>query len=187
MLSAWVFFPLLWWQWWRFSKAGLFYSTPLKGVTNQSVCSLLEKSAGKKVFPYKFFLATLNPNSHFFGFSVLGCSSAYPQQGLCSRYSCSQSLLLDPSKCSVLSPPTPHRSYPLCGHQPWSCLGRSLRVWSGKTFLHDVFNCPLIWVWCNVLWILKTLLEASNGWNKSTYGSLSFHNQPEARESGECH
>lgn len=28
----------------------------------------------------------------------------------------------------------------------WSCLGRSLRVWSGKTFLHGVFNCHLIWV-----------------------------------------
>lgn len=31
---------------------------------------------------------------------------------------------------------------------------------------------------------LKTVLEALNGWNKSTYGLLSFHNQTEVKASG---
>lgn len=86
-----------------------------------------------------------NHNSHLFGSSVPGCSSACPQRGPAGRYSCSRQLLLRPEKGSALPcqryiAPTPLWAS-ACG-----CLGRSLRVWSGKTFLHHVFNCHLIWV-----------------------------------------
>lgn len=121
-----------------------------------------EESTGKFYKFYKFFLAALNPNSHFFGSSVSGCSSNCPQQGLCRQLSLLSVTPAGPLKGQCSVPPTLHRSYPLCKHQPQSCLGRSLRVWSGKTFLHNVFNCPLIWVYCNVLRILKTILEALN-------------------------
>lgn len=38
-----------------------------------------------------------------------------------------------------------HCSLPSLWASPWSCLGRSLHVWSGEAFLHDVFNCHLLW------------------------------------------
>lgn len=59
-------------------KVNLFYNTPSWGITNQSVCLPL-KILQENVLPYKFFLAVLNPNSHFFGSSVPGCSSSCPQ------------------------------------------------------------------------------------------------------------
>lgn len=43
-----------------------------------SVCLLL-KILQENVLSYKIFFAALNPNSHFFGSSVPGCSSSCPQ------------------------------------------------------------------------------------------------------------
>lgn len=59
-------------------KVNLFYATPSKGITNQSVC-LPVNILQENVLSYKLFLAVLNPNSHFFGSSVPGCSSSCPQ------------------------------------------------------------------------------------------------------------
>lgn len=145
MLSPWFFFPLL-------CDGGEGFQRPVssfyafEGSYKSEHLLALEESSGKKVCPFKLFLTALNLNSHLFGSSVPGCSSDCPQQGPCG-----QVFLLPAPPPAPLEGQRPVPSdatalLPLCGHQPWGCLGRSLRVWSGKTFLHDVFNCHLIWV-----------------------------------------
>lgn len=121
-----------------FQRPVSFYCTPSKGVTNQSICLLLKSLQEKRLLPYKFFLAALKPNLHPFGSSVPGCSSHCPQQG---------SAVGIPAGTWKGQCPVPSNATSLLPSLwAWSCLGRSPRVWSGKTFLHGVFNCHLIWV-----------------------------------------
>lgn len=69
MLSAWLFFSLALMMVVKVLMVNLFYTTFLKGITNQSVCLPL-KILQENVLSYKLFLAVLNPNAQFFGSSV---------------------------------------------------------------------------------------------------------------------
>lgn len=110
-------------------KVNLFYNTPSKGITNQSVCSPL-KILRENVLSYKFFFAALIHIS-MAPLCLAAAAAALRAQQQVFQLSGTRHGPLE-GQCSVLS--NTASSLSLCGHHPWSCLGRRLRVWFGKAF-----------------------------------------------------
>lgn len=141
MLSAWLFFPLLWWWWWGFWRS-ISSTIHLCGELQIRVFACLWRFCRKMCCPTNSFLLS----------SILNHISLAP---LC--LAAAAAALRAQQQVFLLSgtPPGPLEgqrsvlsntaSLPtLCQHHPWSCLGRSLRVWFGKCFLHEFFifsNC----------------------------------------------